>query len=149
MTELDKSAFEAPVYACRIVRESGTLYWAERAVTIDGQLYEARLKSVDGVDLIPGVASQFQISVLNVDNQITILDRAESFAGCRCEVLEYMPTLNLYSARAVGYLDEIAELTQETALIPATVEHTGNSLIGLPKRSISASCPHHFANWQN
>src|SRR5262245_52720134 len=118
IAELDQPAFEAPVYALRIQRESGPLYWAERAVTIDGQLYEARLKSVDGVEFTPGSAPQFTIVVLNVDGAVTALDHAESFAGCRCEILEYLPTLNQYSARAVASLDEVSEMTPGVATIP-------------------------------
>jgi Pectate lyase superfamily protein len=149
ITELDKAAFEAPIYAVRIVREAGTLYWAERTVTIDGQAYEARLDGHDGVEFSAGTATQFTITALNVDGAVTILDRAESFAGCRCELLEYMPTLDIYSVRSVGYLDEITELTDDKATIPASSEHTGSTLVGIPKRSVSASCPHHFANTSN
>jgi hypothetical protein len=155
--ELDKTAFAAPIWCVRITRQGGTLRWAETGndptglIFNDGfgtQTYEVRIVSISGIGFDPNNASEVTIRLANTDGAITDLDREESFAGCRCEIIAYVPGPSAYHAPWFGWCDDIAELTAETATLKAypTVSVPN---VQVPQRTVGLSCTNEFANVAN
>jgi len=162
VSEFGNTEHALPIYAVRITRESGVLYWAERgdgtssgdgSIVIDGQAYEARLMGVSGLEYGISDAAQISITVANVDGEVTDLDRAESFAGSRVDLLEFLPSLSPpeYSIRWSGYCDDLTDVTQESATIPAYPSNAAPNVM-VPRRTCGIPCTHTFgntANWVN
>jgi hypothetical protein len=155
-TELDSTTLGAPVYCVRIRRKDGSfLRWSERNPTFnDGtpsQTYEARIRSISGFEFGPDEAGPITITLANVDGQITTLDRAESFAGERCEVLAYLPGIDSFYIPWSGWGDDVSELTAEYATLQA-YPAVSNPHVQIPQRTIGIPCTHvfgHTASWVN
>lgn len=151
-TELAATQFALPVYCVRITRKNDTQRWAEQSVTFnDGtgsQAYTARLKSLTGMDYSVGELKQVSITVANIDGAVTTLDRSESFAGAKFEVIAYLPGINEYFIPWAGWCDEITELSQEHATITAYAS-TAVLNVQIPKRAITLQCNWEFGNTAN
>src|SRR5262245_6656092 len=142
------ASIEGIVYAARIIRESGVLRCAERAVVIGGESYSAILKSVQGLGYAVASPTQVTFTVANVDGAITSLDRNESFAGAKVELLEYLPSIDESSIRWAGWFDEITELTQEEATFSALSE-AATAPVQVPKGLVTLQCRWIFGNTAN
>jgi hypothetical protein len=148
--ELDKTAFLFPIWCVRITRESGVLRWSERNPSFDDgsgvHSYEARITGISGVTFDPNNAGEVTITLANPDDAITILDRAESFAGAKCEILGYLPGVPTYYLCWVGYCDDVSELNALTATLKA-YPTTAMPNVQIPKRTVNLACTHDFATF--
>lgn len=153
--EIAKTAWSGPIYGVRITRIADVLRWSDRTVVFnDGtpaQSYTARLVSIGGMDFSADEAGAITLTLANPDGAITTLDRTESFAGAKLELLAYLPDIDTFYIVWTGWCDEISELTPETATLQAypTVAMPN---VQIPKRTLGLACTHEFgntANWVN
>jgi hypothetical protein len=151
-TELNATTFGLPIYCVRVQRASTgeTWRWADRAVTFnDGILasaaYEARLAGLPMLTFTPDQAEAISLTLSNVDDLITGLDRLRSFLGSKVDVLAYLPNIDQYYIVWSGWADDIAEFTQEQAVFRAYPTAATPNL-QVPGRAIGLPCTNQFAN---
>jgi hypothetical protein len=159
LDEFASTTFGLPIYCVRITRKDASkLRWAERSITFDDgaaptspittHAYEARLKSLSGLDVAPDQAGPITIVVSNVDGAVTTLDRDVTFRGALFEVLAYLPNIDRFVKVWSGWGDEVSEISHETAtLIAYPTIFIPN--IQVPKRSIGLPCSNVFGNTAN
>ena len=154
-TELGQTTLALPVYGVRITRKADVLRWSERSLSFDDgtgvKSFEARLAAISGFDFSADETGAITLTLANVDGQITTLDRTESFAGAKCELLAYLPGLDTYFVAWAGWCDDISEITADMATLQA-YPSVAMPNVPIPKRSIGLACTHEFGNttyWVN
>lgn len=141
LAQLAKTTISGVFYGLRITRSTGNLYWAERdGIVIGGQTYEGKILDLSSLDFTPfNSSTPLTVTVENIGQSVKALNLEESFAGCKVEVLEFIPDAADYSVKWVGYFDSITELTATRATLTAYTD-APSSRIQIPRGSVGLTC---------
>jgi hypothetical protein len=87
---LNKSSISGLVYLVKVTTKTAVYHWADRSLTYGGVLYTALVTDIGNVPLEVGDPGSVDITLANIDNAITILDKNESFLGAKLEIYELL-----------------------------------------------------------